>query len=147
MGDRYGLEFMWSYNKADTLAQPRGAGSDIKVFILDSNQYLGNFQFHFAGREKRLRPFLLAGAGANNLHAARAGVSSTTRFAFDAGGGVKYNFVKHFGVRLQAKWSPVYITTTNGGYWCDPFWGGCWFVGNNHYLNEFDVTAGLTLRF
>jgi hypothetical protein len=73
---------------------------------------------------------------------ARQGVPGTTRFAFDVGGGVKYNFMRHFGLRLQAKWSPVYITTTKGGYWCDPFWGGCWVVGDNHYLNEFDATAG-----
>jgi hypothetical protein len=51
------------------------------------------------------------------------------------------------GLRGQIKYSPTYITTTNGGYWCDPIWGGCWQVGNNHYLNEFDVTGGLTVRF
>jgi hypothetical protein len=28
-GNRYGMEFMWSYNKADILAQPRGPGSDV----------------------------------------------------------------------------------------------------------------------
>lgn len=147
LGDRYGVEFMWAYNNADTLAQPRGTGSDIRVFTLDTNQYFGNFQYHFAGREKSLRPFLLVGGGATNLSPARQGVTSTTRFAFDVGGGVKYNFTRRFGLRLQAKWSPVYITTTNAGYWCDPFWGGCWAVGDNHYLNEFDATAGLTLRF
>lgn len=140
-------EFMWAYNNADTLAQPRGTGSDIRVFTLDTNQYFGNFQYHFAGREKSLRPFLLVGGGATNLSPARQGVTSATRFAFDVGGGVKYNFTRRFGLRLQAKWSPVYITTTNAGYWCDPFWGGCWAVGDNHYLNEFDATAGLTLRF
>lgn len=147
LGDRYGLEFLWSYNKANTVAQPRGSGSEITIFTLDTNQYLGNFIVHFAPREKALRPFLMAGAGATNLSPARDGVSNSTRFAWDVGGGVKYNFSRHFGLRLQAKWSPVYLTTTKAGYWCDPYWGGCWTVGDNHYLNEFDVTAGITLRF
>ncbi len=146
-GDHFGFEFMWAYNKADTLAQPAAGGSDVKVFTLDTNQYIGNFQYHFAGREKPLRPFLLIGAGATNLHPARAGVDSTTRMVGDLGAGVKYNFSRHFGLRLQAKWSPAYITTTKAGYWCDPFWGGCWTVGDNHFLNEIDGTAGLTFRF
>lgn len=86
LGDRYGVEFMWAYNNAATLAQPRGTGSDIRVFTLDTNQYFGNFQYHFAGREKSLRPFLLVGGGATNLSPARQGVTSATRFAFDVGG-------------------------------------------------------------
>ena len=147
LGDRYSVEFMWTYNKANTFAQPRNGGSDIKLFVLDTNQYFGNFLFHFANREKQLRPFVLLGAGGTNLHPAFPGVASVTRFAFAVGGGAKYNLTKRFGLRLQAKWSPTYITTTHAGYWCDPFWGGCWAVGNDHYLHQFDGAAGLTFRF
>ena len=146
-GDYYGAEFMWAYNKADTVAQPKGGGSDIKVFALDINQYIGNFLIHFARREKTVRPFVLLGVGATSLHAARVGVDGSTRLVGDLGGGVKYNFSRHLGLRLQAKWSPAYLATTKAGYWCDPVWGGCWVVGDNHYLNEFDATAGVTLRF
>jgi len=147
LGERYSAEFMWTYNKADTFAQPVGGGNDVKLFVLDTNQYFGNFLFHFADREKKMRPFVLVGAGATNLHPAFPNVTSVTRFAFAAGGGVKYSLTKHFGLRMQGKWSPTYITTTNAGYWCDPFWGGCWAVGNSHYLHEFDATAGVTLHF
>ena len=146
-GDRASAEFAWTYNKADTVAQPQGGGSAVKIFNLDTNQYFGNFLFHLANRDTRLRPFLLIGAGATNLHPAVTGLNGATRFAFAVGGGAKYNFSRHFGLRLQAKWSPTYITTTSNGYWCDPLWGGCWVVGNSHFLHEFDATAGLTLRF
>ena len=146
-GQHYGAEFMWSYNKADTVAQPVGGGPNTKLFTLDTNQYFGNFLYHFGDREKPLRPFLLGGLGATNLSPAVPGVHGVTRFVFAVGGGVKYNFTKHFGVRVQAKWSPTYLTTTKAGYWCDPFWGGCWVVGNSHYLNEYDGTVGLILRY
>jgi len=146
-GDHYGVEFMWSYNKADTLAQPAGGGSGVKVFTLDSNQYIGNFLAHFTRREKSVRPFVLIGVGVTNLHVAQPGVDSTTRLVGDLGGGVKYNFSRRLGLRLQAKWSPAYLATTRAGYWCDPVWGGCWVLGDNHYLNEFDATAGVTIRF
>ena len=142
------VEFLWNYNKADTLGERRTGGESQTVFTLDTNQYLGNFLYHFSPREAKTRPFVLVGVGATNLHAAMNDVKSITRLAWTAGGGVKYNLTPRLGVRFQAKWSPTYITTTsNGGFWCDPFWGGCWVVGNSHFLNEFDATAGLTLRF
>lgn len=147
VGDHYGVEFQWNHTKADTVAQPVGGGSDIKVFNLNQNQYLGNFLFHFADRESKMRPFAFFGLGASDLSPDRSGVNGTTRFAFALGAGAKYNLSKHLGLRGQAKWSPTYITTTDGGYWCDPFWGGCWVVGNDHYLHEFDVSGGIILRF
>ena len=146
-GDHYGVEFMWAYNKADTVARPSGGGSGVKIFTLDTNQYIGNFLAHFTRREKSVRPFLLMGLGATNLHPARAGLNGITRLVGDLGGGVKYNFSRRLGLRLQAKWSPAYVATTKAGYWCDPVLGGCWTVGDNHYLNEFDATVGVTLRF
>jgi opacity protein-like surface antigen len=147
VGEHYGVEFQWNHSKADTFAQPAGGGSDIKVFALNQDQYMGNFLFHFTDREAKLRPFAFFGLGASHLSPDRSGVDSTTRFAFSLGGGAKYNISKHFALRGQAKWSPTYITTTDGGYWCDPFWGGCWVVGNDHYLHEFDITGGITFRF
>jgi opacity protein-like surface antigen len=145
-GARSAVEFMWTYNAADTVAQLTGGGPSTKVFTLDTNQYFGNLLFHFVNHEKRLRPFVLGGLGGTSLSPARSGVKGVTRLAFAVGGGVKYEFSRRFGLRLQAKWSPTYLGT-NAGYWCDPVWGGCWTVGKNHYLNELDGTAGITFRF
>jgi hypothetical protein len=147
LGEHYGVEFQWNENNAETRAQPIGIGSSIKLFNLHQNQYMGNFLLHLTDREARLRPFVFFGLGANNLNPNVSAVNSTTRFAVSLGAGAKYDIGKHFGLRTQLKWSPTYITTTNGGYWCDPFWGGCWTVGNSHYLHEFDITGGFTLRF
>ena len=147
IGKYTGVEFTWNHNQANTVAQSMGGGSDRRVFSLNTNQYLGDFLLHFRDRESRLRPFVLFGAGATNLAPNRSKVSSITRFAWIFGGGAKYNFSKHLGVRLQAKWSPTYIASTTQGFWCDPFWAGCWEVGNSYFLHEFDATAGLTFRF
>lgn len=133
LGEHSGIEFMWNYNKADTVAEPRSGGAGKTVFTLDTNQYFGNFLYHTSPRENKLRPFVLLGLGATSLHAARNDVSGITRFAWALGGGAKYNFNRRLGARLQAKWSPTYLTTTNGGFWCDPFWGGCWAVGDSHF--------------
>jgi opacity protein-like surface antigen len=148
VGEHYGVEFQWNQNKADTNAQPRNGSPSIKVFSLSQNQYMGNFLVHFKGRQATVRPFVFFGLGANALSTDRSGVNGATRFAFAFGGGAKYNLSKHLGLRGQLRYSPTYITTTsNGGYWCDPFWGGCWVVGKDHYLNAFDMTGGIILRF
>ena len=147
IGTHAGVEFIWNHNQAGALAQPTSGGPGVKVFNLNSNQYLGDFIFHLKNRESRLRPFVLVGAGAAHLAPDRSQVNSITRFAWVFGGGVKYNFSQHLGVRLQAKWSPTYINTITEGVWCDPFWFGCWTKGDSVFLKEFDGTAGLTFRF
>jgi len=147
LGEHSEVEFQWNRNKADTRAQPIGGFQSVKLFSLSQNQYLGNFLFHFTDKEAKLRPFVLFGLGANSLDPDTSGVSGATRFVFAVGAGAKYNVSQHFGLRAQFKYSPTYITSSNGGYWCDPIWGGCWVVGNNHYLNEFDMTGGFTFRF
>jgi opacity protein-like surface antigen len=148
VGDHYGVEFQWNRSQADTRAEPLFGGPSIKIFTLTSDQYMGNLLFHFTNKEAKMRPFLLFGLGANNLSADRSGVDSATKFAYALGGGAKYNMGKHFGLRGQIRWSPTYITTTsNGGIWCDPFWGGCWVSGESHYLNAVDFTGGITFRF
>jgi hypothetical protein len=53
LGERTGIELLWNYNEADTVAEPRVGGSNKTVFTLDTNQYLGNFLFHFSPREKK----------------------------------------------------------------------------------------------
>jgi opacity protein-like surface antigen len=146
VGEHGGIEFQWNRNQADTVGQRNGVSS-AHLFNLTSNQYMGNFLFHLTAKDHALRPFAMFGLGANALSTDVSHVSGSTRFAFALGGGAKFNMTKHLGFRGQLRWVPTYLGSTNAGYWCDPFWGGCWVVGNSHYLHEFDITGGITLRF
>jgi len=56
LGEHAGIEFQWNHTQADTVAQFVGGGPDVNVFKLNQNQYMGNFLFHFAEREAKLRP-------------------------------------------------------------------------------------------
>ena len=147
-GDVLGLEFDWNRTQSDTLAEPFGGGPSVKLFSLNQNQYMGNVVWHFASKETKVRPFAFFGLGANNLSASRANVNSSTKFAWAVGAGGKYNLSKHFGVKGTLRYAPTYITSTaTGGYWCDPFWGGCWVASESHYLHAFDFSGGVTFRF
>src|SRR5215831_17218991 len=147
LGQHPAIEFQWNRMEADTRAQPINRGSSVTVFSLAQDQYMVHFLYHLTDKEARTRPFMFFGLGASTLDPGRSGLKGITRFAFSLGAGAKRNLSQHLGLRGQVKWSPTYITTTNGGYWCDPFWGGCWVVGNDHYLHEFDISGGITLRF
>jgi opacity protein-like surface antigen len=147
LGKHGGVEFTWSRNHADTTVQSTIDGSSVKVLSLKTNEYLGYYVLHFNDSEKRLRPFVLFGAGVTNIGTDRSGVGSITRFTWAFGGGVKYGLGKHLALRLQGKWSPVYINTITDGVWCDPFWAGCWSKGDTLFLQQLDGTAGLTFRF
>lgn len=148
LGEHYGVEFQWNHSETDARAQPVGGGSSVKLFNLTQNHYLGNFLFHLTPRDERLRPYLSFGLGANDLSSNRHGVADTTHFTLALGGGAKYAIGPHLGFRAQMQWVPTYLYSTNtGGYWCDPFWGGCWTTGQQHYLHSFDIGGGVMFRF
>lgn len=147
LGAYTGVEVMWNHNTANTLAEFNTGGTASKVVQLHTNQYLGDFLIHFKSRESRFRPFVLAGAGVSNLAPGRSDAGSITRFAWAFGGGVKYSFSQHLGVRLQVKTSPTYVNSGSKQFWCDPVWGGCWAVGENNFLQELDFSGGITFRF
>src|SRR5215510_10152009 len=59
LGEHAGIEFMWNYNSAGTLAQFASGGTSTKVFNLRTNQYLGNFLYHLSDRETKMRPCIM----------------------------------------------------------------------------------------
>jgi opacity protein-like surface antigen len=142
-----GVEFMWNHNNANTSAHFTAGGTAPNVFDLRTNQYLGDFVIHFTGRESHFRPFVFFGGGVSNLAPDRSNAGSITRFAWAFGGGAKYNFSEHLGVRVQAKASPTYINAGGSFYWCLPVWGGCWSNGQSNFLQEVDISGGITFRF
>lgn len=46
----------------------------------------------------------------------------SNRFAYNLGGGVKYYFSGHWGIRAELRWSPSH-TTSGVAEYCDPFFG------------------------
>ena len=153
LGEHYGIEFQWNKTQADTVAQPAGGGQDRKVFNLNQNQYMGNFLFHFAERESKLRPFAFFGMGASDLSPDRSGVNGVTRFAFSLGGGAKYNFSKHLGFRGQAKWSPHTSLPRMADIGATPSGGGAgsWVMttistSSMFLADHFAVLKGIQLR-
>jgi hypothetical protein len=103
----------------------------------------GNFLLSFAEHGSKVEPYVLVGRGGTDMHGAG---SFTTKFSFGVGGGLKYFASKLIGFRLQTRYTPTYLYSTNGGVWCN-WWGYCWVVPNDHFLQPGDITGGVIFRF
>ncbi len=143
VSEQLGVEFMWSRQYADAAAQFVDGGQLSPNANAKLDQFLGNILVNLRDPDAKLRPFILFGLGATR---GSASGSSETKFAFTAGGGVKYWFSRNLGLRAQARWAPTYLFSTPGGVWCN-WWGYCWVVSNDHFMHQGEASVGAVFRF
>jgi len=140
--EHFALEFMW--NRQPTRAEAKaGGGGLVGSADADIDQYFGSVVYNFGDIDSRMRPFLLFGGGATR---AAAGDGSQTKGSFHLGGGLKMFLSENMGVRLQMRWTPTYLYSTPGGVWCD-WWGFCWGITNDHFMNQGEASVGWIFRF
>jgi hypothetical protein len=116
--------------------------------------YHGYFGYNWFAPDAKLRPYVFFGLGATNYAAVKfvsaLGVpretSGETQFSTTMGFGVKAFPHSNFGFQGGMRWTPTYIKSDPGGYWCDPYWG-CYTVGNAQYSNQIEFAGGVIARF
>ncbi len=145
-------EFLWSHQSSRLDAEGPNNAS-LQLSELTINNYMGNLVYNWGEHDAKTRPFFLVGLGttqyafgANLLQGSNGNIPNDTRFSSNVGAGVKFNFSPHVGAKVGLRWTPTYITSTNGGVWCDPFYG-CWPIANTKYANQFDTSFSVTFRF
>ena len=89
--------------------------------------------------DSQIQPYVVFGIGGTYLRP--DGFSSDLKFSGNLGGGAKIFFSDNIGVRLEGRFFGTYINSTTS--YCDPFW--CYGYKNSLY--QFDVSAGLIIRF
>jgi opacity protein-like surface antigen len=137
------VEFMWSREDSLLRASLLG-GSGLELFDVHVDQYHLNFVILLKNGMSRVQPYILIGLGATYFDPKPA-TSGETRFSWSLGGGVKVMFHDMIGLRLQAKWTPTYINTSDYIF-CD-YWGWCYVIPLNQYMNQGEFIAGLVFRF
>jgi hypothetical protein len=118
-------------------------GFDLKI-----DQIHCNFLHHYKIKEPRAMPFVLAGLGVTTFRAGRNG-QSYSDFSFSIGGGMKYFFTDHLGIRGEARWSPTLITASDSSFWCNIGGEGatCEVKLKASLQHQLDLTGGIVFRF
>lgn len=139
-------EFMWS-------RQPTNLdGHDFITGVLSpvSSVNVDNFQwsllYQMGDEQSKLRPYFAGGIGFTHWGLpASAALPFSNKLGFNVGGGVKYFFAQHVGMRLDFRWLPTRTTSQIGTY-CDPYYG-CYNANINNYAQQIQLNAGLIFRF
>jgi hypothetical protein len=120
------------------------------TFDLKIDQIHCNFIHYYRVVDPRAFPYVMAGIGATTYRAKSSGFSgSKSYFSFALGGGIKYLFNDHFGLRGEARWNPTLLSDSGSTLWCSI--GG---AGANCLLNlkmtlqqQLDLNGGVVFRF
>ena len=88
------------------------------------------------------RPFVMGSVGASRISNASNG--SFVRFSMGLGGGIKFFLNRHFGVRVQAQWLPLFVDPEVVSFVCG---GGCVVHLNAGLSSQGEVAIGPIFRF
>jgi hypothetical protein len=131
------------YNRLNTELEIKEEPFDsIKIL---TNMMVEYFQAgaHYEAEKGKFRPFAAFTIGATLFNPADENLNDEWRFSFTAGGGIKYYFVEHIGIRLEWRFMiPVYFS--GGALFCSN--QGCGAaIGGGAVLLQYDLTAGVII--
>ena len=135
----------------DTQPTQLEAGGRDKATVGDMNvyNYHGYYSYSFMDADAVARPYILVGLGATQFGSVSAdqgdidgGTQFSGTFAF---GGKFFPFASpKFGLRAEFRWTPTYIKSDPGGWWCGFY--GCYVVEDPQYANQIELNAGIIFR-
>ena len=120
------------------------------AFDLRIDQFHCNFLHHYEIADPKAMPYVMAGLGVTTYYANRNGQSdSRSYFSFALGGGIKYFFTSHFGLRGEARWSPTLLSASDSSFWCNIGGSGatCVIHLKTSLQHQLDLTGGIVFRF
>jgi hypothetical protein len=144
------LEFLFD-RQASTLRV--GGTNQVDIGDLPIGNYHGVVSYNFGARTRPVRFFAFGGVGATTygslaftgLEGQAREIDGSTKLSGTLGGGVKI-YRGSVGARLEARFTPTYIKSTDDGWWCDDYWG-CYTLEQLHYAKQFELSGGVTFRF
>jgi len=161
-GMSYGFEFDillggnlytgFNFSQQDSSLEARVESAGTRAYTdMAVRNYHGILGYDFGDPDSSLRPFFFGGLGATSYSPSDIqgqSIDGETRFSTTWGGGAKYYFSQNVGLRFTGRWTPTHINSDASGLWCSPWWPwNCWVVGSPNYSNQFEMSAGLSVRF
>ncbi|MFY9690005.1 MAG: outer membrane beta-barrel protein [Candidatus Acidiferrales bacterium] len=136
-------EFMWNNQPTVLGAHVPGSGSS-RLGEADLDMFQWGLLYEFLQPGSKFQPYAVGGVGFTSYNT-NGIIDLGNELSFNVGGGVKYFFDPHFGVRVEARYSPS-RTTEGEGLYCDPFYG-CYPAQVSNYAHQGQANVGLIFRF
>lgn len=149
-GEHGAIGFNFADQASKLEASVRGSGKE-EFTDMRVRNYHAVFTYNMGDSDASARGYFFGGIGATQYSPSDimgTSVDGATKFSTTWGGGIKAYFNDNFGFRAGARWTPTYIKSDPGGLWCSPYWpGACWILADDKYSHQFEVSAGLIVRF
>jgi hypothetical protein len=147
------LEVEFIFDRQASTLQVEGT-KQTDIGDLGIGNYHGVVSYHFGAKNRPFRIYAFGGAGVTSYGSVTftpaSGDSRTidggTKLSGTMGGGVKFYGGRDVGARIEARFTPTYIKSTDDGWWCDEYWG-CYSLEQLHYAKQFEISGGVTVRF
>jgi outer membrane protein W len=140
--DNWQIELLYSTQTSDFSATP-AVGPVEELGDIDSTMIHVGGLYHFKDPIDTLRPFVSFSVGGMTFDP--EAFEDDTKFSLSLGGGAKYMINDRIGLRFQGRLITSEINDEDELY-CDPFFG-CYVVEDSNFLTQFEVAAGLVIRF
>ena len=139
-------EFMWNRQPTEFGAHNFVNGVVLPAGDATLDMYQWSFLVALRAPEAKVVPYMVAGLGFTHYSADQVTLGFSNGFAYNIGGGVKYFFAKHVGLRLDVRYSPS-RTTHSTGTVCDPYIGYCYPATFANHARQGQANLGLVFRF
>lgn len=134
------LEF--SYSLQPTKLNASGPVGPDQVFDVDvMNLMVGGKNI----LNRETGTFVSGMAGVTHFDPREAGLSSATRFALGAGGGIEYPINKNLSLRLEGRGIATFLNSS-GGIFCSSS-SGCALYADGSLFLQFEFISGFSFRF
>lgn len=106
-------EFM--FNRQPTVFTGHDIADNFRVKLADGtlDEYEWGILWSFRSSKAKVKPYIVAGFGFTQFSPSSL-IGFRNRFSDSFGGGLKYFFADHYGIRFEARWSPAQTTTATG---------------------------------
>jgi opacity protein-like surface antigen len=138
-------EFMWNRQPTELHAHDPNTGAVYNVGEAKLDMYQWGALWELKGEEARLKPFIAMGLGLTHFNTYGSLTGFDNRFSYNFGGGVKYEFAQHVGLRAEVRYSPTH-TTQETGLVEDQF-GDVYQTRITNHANQGQANLGVIFRF
>jgi outer membrane protein with beta-barrel domain len=139
------IDLQWSHQSTELDGGGGGFLSGSKIFDMDVDLWQVGGNFTGGTPNDPVRGFVGFSLGVTDFQPQSSALEGDSQFSFTFYGGAKIHLAKHLGLRLQGQWISTYIDSDDEVF-CDPF-GFCYVATTSDYLSQFEVSAGLAIKF